>query len=78
MDVHTPIAHGEPHLARANGAGSPAPRKLAHLSPDERVARGKAARNKVRAVFTDAGNARSTGRTRSGCWRNRPRAASPN
>ena len=43
-----------------------AARKVAHLSAEERVARGKAARNEVpRSAATDAGSRRATGPTRS-------------
>src|SRR4249920_2210989 len=46
-DERSVSGRGRPRRDAARASGSDAARKLAHLSPTERVARGKAARNEV-------------------------------
>jgi hypothetical protein len=66
MEDSLPERRGRAATSRAGVA-----RKVAHLTPEESVARGKAARNEVPRSSHGAGSRPSTDPTLSGCSRSR-------
>ena len=74
----TAQGNGARDLGRHTRAGSPNARKVAHLSVEERVARGKAARNEVprssHGRWVPAEQPAGPGRV---CWRSRRRSRVP-
>jgi len=75
--VNGEISPANPLTERGDGAatsGAGVARKIAHLTPGERVARGKAARNEAPGPAMAVGSRPSTDPTLLGCSRSRRQA----